>query len=124
MKLIVACTNTEGILRIRPVILLPLGIFSHSRAGHGELDLYLRYIQAGSWLSEGLTHWSSGLTDTVHTGLSAVQQLWANADATMKSATEERLIGEPKVSTCSSDGIIVPSKSSWTLSRITYSEFI
>ena len=46
-------------------------------------------MQAGHWFSEGITNWSSGLTDTVHTGLSAVQQLWANADASMKAASVE-----------------------------------
>ncbi|KAK9831260.1 hypothetical protein WJX74_009729 [Apatococcus lobatus] len=45
--------------------------------------------QAGHWFSEGITNWSSGLTDTVHTGLSAMQQLWATADASMKAASEE-----------------------------------
>lgn len=46
-------------------------------------------MQAGHWFSEGITNWSSGLTDTVSTGLTAVQQLWANADASMKAASEE-----------------------------------
>lgn len=46
-------------------------------------------MQAGHWFSEGITNWSSGLTDTVHTGLSAVQQLWTNADASMKAASVE-----------------------------------
>ncbi|KAK9862871.1 hypothetical protein WJX84_010845 [Apatococcus fuscideae] len=45
--------------------------------------------QAGSWLTEGITNLSSGLTDTVHTGLSAVQHFWANADASIKAAKDE-----------------------------------
>ena len=55
-------------------------------------------LQAGHWLSEGITNWSSGLTDTVHTGLSAVQQLWANADASMKAASEETAKNDVQVS--------------------------
>ena len=72
-------------------------------------------LQAGHWLSEGITNWSSGLTDTVHTGLSAVQQLWANADASMQAASEETAKSDVQVSQSCQTVFNSPESRLWLL---------